>query len=461
MKRRFHSLRIRLLLPLLAVSILAAIAVAAASYWLGDRWAKQQLAARFDGIARTLSNASFPLNRQVVRSLAELTNTELMTLRADGRISVSSIEDPAGFDPESFKLPLAALANTTSIGDRRYLFGVCPRRGPDSGVENGVDRIVVLFDESELRAARLRAASLPLITGLSTIFLLASVTLMMAGRLIGRLRRLGQKVDRIAEGDFGTDIPVGVFDEIGVLAKTVGRMGDQLRQMWNQLSRHQSEKLLHQIAGGLAHQLRNSLTGARMAIELHAGNCQRQNDESLSMALTQLEQTEDYVRRLLLVAAGKQEEDHPGEVVQCIDDIRGTLDAAAKHLHVELRWQIDNDLRDRSVSDGPSLSAAVSNLILNAMQAGTEVSVMATTSGGQLLQVCVQDNGPGPAEDVAAELFEPFVTSKPEGLGLGLPLVARSAERLGGTIKWDRQAEKTRFILTARLTEPASTPEIS
>ncbi len=466
MKPRFHSLRIRLLLPLLAVSVLAAIAVAVASYWLGDRWAKQQLVTRFDGIARTLSAASFPLNRQVIESLAELTNTELMTLRSDGSISESSLDLPGGFQTNQVEAGDDALSHSIGIGDRRYWFGVFPRRGQYSAgnpgsTEEGVKRVVVLFDESELRAARLRAAGLPLATGLSTVFLLTSVTLLMAGRLISRLSRLGQKVDQIAEGNFDTDIPAGVHDEIGLLAKAVGRMGNQLRQMWNQLSRSQGEKLLHQIAGGLAHQLRNSLTGARMAIELHAGHCDTQDDETLGIALAQLEQTEDHVRRLLLVAAGKQDQDRAANVLQCIDDIRASLDTAAKHLHVSLAWHVDEDLVNRSVTDGPSLAAAVSNLVLNALQAGNNVSVTATVHGARQLQVCVEDDGPGPPDDVADELFDPFVTSKPEGLGLGLPLVARSAERLGGTVKWSREAARTRFVFTAQLSQPSSTEQVT
>lgn len=459
MKHRFHSLRIRLLLPLLAVSILAALAVAIASYWLGDRWAKQQLVARFDGIARTLSAASFPLNRQVIGSLAELTNTELMTLRADGSVSVSSLDLPSEFEAKDLQPHEDVLSDSMRIGNRRYLLGAFPRDGRFS--RDGVDRVAVLFDESELQAARLRAAGLPLITGLSTVFLLTSVTLLLAGRLINRLSRLGQKVDQIAEGKFDTSIPVGVQDEIGLLASAVGRMGNQLRQMWNQLSRSQGEKLLHQIAGGLAHQLRNSLTGARMAIELHARSCDSKDDESIGIAISQLEQTEDHVRRLLLVAAGKQDEDRPANVSQCINDVRGSLDAAARHLHVNLRWYVDKALEDKSVTDGSSLSGAISNLILNAMQAGENVSVTASQLDPQALEVCVEDDGPGPADDVADELFEPFVTSKPEGLGLGLPLVARSAGRLGGTIKWDRKNGKTRFVLIARLSKPSSTEKSS
>ncbi len=463
MKSRFHSLRIRLLLPLLAVSIVAAIAVAVGSYWLGDRWAKQQLAARFDGISGTLSGASFPFYPQVIELLADLTNTELMTLSKEGNIVASSIELPADFrgdrfQPGDIQPGDDGIRQSMRVGQRQFLAGVFQRRGTS---DDGADRVVVLFDESELRAARLRAAGLPLVTGLSTVFLLTSVTLLMAGRLIGRLSRLGQKVDRIAEGDFGTDIPIGVHDEVGLLAKSVGRMSDQLRRMWTQLSRSQGEKLLHQIAGGLAHQLRNSLTGARMAIELHASHCHAQDDETLGIALSQVEQTEDHVRRLLLVAAGKQDEDHPAGVLQCINDIRGSLDAAAKHLRVNLHWQIDDNLEQQAVADGPSLSASISNLVLNALQAGGNVLVTATATADRMLQIHVEDDGPGPPPEVSSELFDPFVSSKPEGLGLGLPLVARSAERLGGRVEWNRESEKTSFVFTAKLIDSSSAPEVS
>ena len=63
--------------------------------------------------------------------------------------------------------------------------------------------------------------------------------------------------------------------------------------------------------------------------ELHAAGCDS-DEETLATSISQLEQTEDHVRRLMLVAAGKQDKDHPAEVLQCIDDIRASLDAAAK-----------------------------------------------------------------------------------------------------------------------------------
>jgi hypothetical protein len=228
-------------------------------------------------------------------------------------------------------------------------------------------------------------------------------------------------------------------------------MAQQLKQLWNQINRQQSEKLLHQIAGGMAHQLRNSLTGARMAVELHAQECQATDDEGIRVAIHQIELSEDYVRRLLLVASGRQDKDRPTEVQTCFDDVRTSLSPIAKHLRVNLRWELDDDLRQRRIQDGPTWVAAVTNLIHNAIQAGDEVDVSLQQLSENMLRVTVSDNGAGIPDAVAANLFEPFVTSKPEGMGLGLPVVQRSAEYLGGSVQWRRENERTIFELDTRI----------
>ncbi len=479
---RFRSLRFRLLLPLAAASLLSALAVAMASYWQGDRWARAEIADRYASIAQTLSGASYPLNQQVVDSLAALTDTELLTLRQNGSIATTSLTiQPsqiakaiaahdliaaqdliAAHDSIAAHDLIAAQDATTDsvvddslrIGNQNYYYGVFRRGGPAASSDD-VSHVVVLFDESKRRDAKMRAAAWPLATGLSTVFLLTAVALFLTQRLIGRLSRLSVQVDRIAEGQFDTDIDAGTNDEVASLGQGVRRMSHQLQQMWDSLQRTQGEKLLHQIAGGLAHQLRNSLTGARMAVELHSGKCETSNDESLKVALVQLEQTDDAVRRLLLVAAGKQDDDRPTELTTAIDDVRTTIASTAKHLQVDVQWKISDELERWHVTDGPSLSAAVSNLVLNAIEVAREVIVTATRNEQEAI-IQVIDNGPGPANEIEAELFEPFVTSKPEGLGLGLPLVKRSAQRLGGSIQWQRDCNKTIFQLNVHLTPPSN-----
>jgi two-component system nitrogen regulation sensor histidine kinase GlnL len=59
--------------------------------------------------------------------------------------------------------------------------------------------------------------------------------------------------------------------------------------------------------------------------------------------------------------------------------------------------------------------------------------------------VSVQDNGEGIPDDIKAHLFEPFVTAKPKGTGLGLALVAKIIEDHGGVIEFESQPRSTLF----------------
>lgn len=238
-------------------------------------------------------------------------------------------------------------------------------------------------------------------------------------------------------------------------------MADQLSTLWDQINRQQGAKLLHQISGGMAHQLRNTLTGAKMAMELHQGKLKQTPDDEVRVALRQLEIAEEYVGRLLSLGRGRDSTDQPQRVSACLDDVRSTHQPIADHLRVDLNWSIDASTQTVLVKDGASFSAAVSNLVLNAMQAGTTIEVTADVDQPDRCLVSVTDDGPGVDASVSQTLFDPFVTSKPEGLGLGLPLVKRTAESLGGSIRWRRGSEKTTFELVVNVTRESQPNEWS
>jgi two-component system nitrogen regulation sensor histidine kinase GlnL len=61
------------------------------------------------------------------------------------------------------------------------------------------------------------------------------------------------------------------------------------------------------------------------------------------------------------------------------------------------------------------------------------------------LEFCVKDNGPGVPEDLMPHLFDPFVTTKPTGTGLGLALVAKIVGDHGGIIECESQPRRTTF----------------
>ncbi len=404
------SLRSRLLLPLVLVSVVASAVVAMTSYVLARHRSEQNMNNRFASIDELLKTNSFPLNRSVLASIAALTNTEVTTSTIDGAPLESTFEDkhssttyakpheqPATISTSEFRL--------VTRGDRTYRVRDLVRQGTanlaSSSSESREATIVsVWFLEQELRAELWRAALPPLITGLSTILLLATITLSLTSRLVGRLKRLQGQVQQIADGNFGAtyDAEQSGNDEVSRLALAINSMSSQLGQMWDALHQREGERLLHQIASGLAHNLRNHMTGARMAVELHRRKCQQaETDEGLRLAIHEIEQTESYIRRLLLISSNKQAGEQPATIGDCLRDVEASVAPTAKHRGITLDWCTAAEAENIQVADGPSFILAISNLLLNSIHVATNIKVV-TSVLHQELKVDVIDDGAGPPQ---------------------------------------------------------------
>ncbi len=103
--------------------------------------------------------------------------------------------------------------------------------------------------------------------------------------------------------------------------------------------------------------------------------------------------------------------------------------------------------------DEGQLQQVFVNLIENAVQAtapGGRIDVVAT-SDDAAVEIAIEDNGPGVDADTRRRLFEPLVTTKTKGVGLGLALVKRIVERHGGLVRYEpNQPVGARFIVRLR-----------
>ncbi len=113
------------------------------------------------------------------------------------------------------------------------------------------------------------------------------------------------------------------------------------------------------------------------------------------------------------------------------------LSYTAMEAGVELKFEGDVEL-PAVLGERDRLEQAVLNLMLNAIQAmphGGSVA-LATVAGDGWVRVNVTDTGPGIPQDLADQLFDPHVTTKPAGSGLGLPLVRKIVEAHGGSVRY-------------------------
>jgi signal transduction histidine kinase len=445
------SLRNQILIPLIAIQGVTVCAITAATAALAARRSERQVIDRLNGVVDALGHANFPYTGGVLAGMRGLSGAEFVAYAADGQVVATSFPALQGMPPPlrsikpAVRLDSLGQAPTVRLDGVHY-FAVLLR--PPSG--SHVSPLLVLYPETSWRQARREAATLPLLLGGTSLLLMVAVTSWIAHRISRRIGVVNRQVTRIAGGDFEGLDPGREGDEIADLVRSINSMCSQLREMSRTIQQSERTRLLAQLAAGLAHQMRNSLTGARMSLQLHTRRCPTPpGDRALEVALRQLVITEEQVKGLL--SLGRVEGGPPVacDLKRLLSEIALLVGPACEHAKVTL------DVR----GDGPPLGvmaeeaglrAAVLNLALNAVEAAGRGGMvrLEAVCDGEGVAIEVSDTGPGPPPGLADSLFEPFTTSKPEGVGLGLALAQQVAARHGGKLTWARAAHETRFRLS-------------
>jgi signal transduction histidine kinase len=466
------SIRNQILVPFVGILMLAVTLIAVTAAWLAARRSEQQTLANLRGVAETLSRTNFPYSANVLEKMRGLSGAHFVWLGANGEVLASTL---AGGDVAPAEELQAVMRGAAAhempgddsrpefvIGGQLYFAAALHRLN-----ESGATDLLVLYPEAAWSRLRWDAAVPPLAVGGGAILLTALVAGWLGQRFGRRLRLVQEQVAVIAAGDFAREIqePRGlrVRDELQELIGSVNTMRDRLRQMQQTIRQTERSHLLAQVAGGLAHQLRNAVTGARLAVQIHRKRCLGETshnepaDSSLDVALRQLALTEEQVKGLLSLGRVEQRQSVDCDVGKLIDEVVLLVTPACEHSHAKLSATCAADaIHIRADVDG--LLAALLNLTLNAVEAagpGGVVRIDTAISNGHI-RIDVLDNGPGPSPDVAASLFDPFVTSKPEGVGLGLSLARQVATDHDGSLAWSREGEYTRFRLTLSTDSPLS-----
>ncbi len=389
---------------------------------------------------------------------------QILVIEADGQILHTSSADEAGAI-ESSTLERIARSTANPSTENGKGFEVDRAAGLIVGCAHLLppSRWSLLMVEpiSHALAPAIRLRNrLALTTGLAL-----AVALVIAGlganRVIKPLSELTKAIRGVARGETsGIHVPVRSEDEVGVLATTFNRMAADLDETQRHLIDAEKFAFVGELAAGVAHEVRTSLGVLRNAAKILG----RSLDET----------AEPHAREMIEMIGAEVD-----RLSRVVDDLltldqRRPLDLRPTSLSLPLRAAVafvEPEARVKGVTidarlpvDGPvvccdrdAIQQVCINLLSNAiasLAAGGHVEVAIEQTSGTMAVFSVRDDGPGVLESLRERIFDPFVTGRASGVGLGLTFVKRIVSAHRGTVRLEpNEGSGARFRIELPLQE--------
>lgn len=407
----------------------------------------ERIDSQIESLFETLAATSFPLTTgSVLRQVEQISGIHLVVQQDNDTVSSFAADEATTLFQRLNSRDKSR--DSFLIQDKEYK--VYQQSIPARKLE-----IIALYPRDQFFAAIRKVVYPQVVSGSLTLAVVIALVVLVARNVTLPIRSLEKHVHRIAEGDFSEQPPVrenSRQDEIGQLFRSINEMAEKL-QLYEKRIRAQEKLLtLDQMGGGIAHQMRNSITGCRLALDLHRQNCEG-DQESLDVAIRQLTFMEDFQKRFLSFSKDNNRTKQKLDLVSVVHQYTKLLEPLARHVHVDFQVQVP----DEPIwiwGNEHMVQQLVGNLVTNAIEAASthssasEKSVfveVAKVEGKPALTV--RDSGAGIAEDVSERLFEPLVTTKPDGVGLGLAIVKQTVDEHNAKIVWYQQDANTYFVV--------------
>lgn len=193
---------------------------------------------------------------------------------------------------------------------------------------------------------------------------------------------------------------------------------------------------LGESASLLAHEIKNPITSIHLALRAVASKLGEDEASAIEDLLDRLRRLEATLRRTLSFAKPLDLDAHDTDVLPLLLGPVDQLRPEAESRNIELALEVDRDCPSVCVDEG-LVGDLIGNLVRNAIDVvadGGHVSITAHRRPQGGVRIRVEDDGPGIPDSVQETLFQPFVTTKDRGTGLGLPLARKVAEEHGGRL---------------------------
>ncbi|MCL2657758.1 MAG: HAMP domain-containing histidine kinase [Betaproteobacteria bacterium] len=335
----------------------------------------------------------------------------------------------------------AALANERQASSRYdapaqvLLLTACPLPGPIPNLTAWAMTRVATFAGDSYRL---------LMTGLGVLF----AAVLAAAALLGRLTMTWSRHVARIESALQTHDIAGLpalpatgereLDRIVMALNDAGQRLAEARRRADELARQVAtgERLaaIGRVAAGVAHEIRNPIGAMRLKAENALAGDEARKNAALTMMLAQIERLDALVRRLLSMAEREKLHCAPVALPPFLESCLTPHRELARAKGVTLECVADDAAPN---FDAEQMRRALDNLVLNAIAAapaGSAIAVAARRDGEHLV-ISVHDEGPGPDAAIREHLFEPFVTGRADGAGLGLSIVREVAATHDGSAR--------------------------
>ena len=475
------SLRRRLLL----VVVLAAVALGAAGLAVFHvltsteaarlKSVEATLAATIDALAyaftashaTSLSTADSSLlegnSRTIVAPLAD-TSTGFCTV--DGQVVVQAATGKRG-EPNHKPKPLppdqrdalTSACRAAGTTETRYteiphphdVVVIAVRSVAPDGSAWALARVPTPSTEGEVRW-KLDLALLSTATLLLVAFTVSAVLALGGGvrDLEGSLRKLQEDL-RAPLGRPRTSEFAQLTSGLREMAAHLAEAQERESRLRQDLSHRDRLSALGRVAAGVAHEIRNPLTGIKLKLDVleRAEDVTSQVRGDVRSCLEEIGRLDRVVQSLLLVARKSKRQDRSVALGSLVDERAHLLENVAANRSVKIRREGNAGV----IGDRDEIARVFDNLLRNAVEASPpKQEVVARLSrSDDVVEVRIIDHGSGVPDERQAELFEPFFTSKAEGTGLGLWLSRSLVEAHGGSLTYERVGEATVFRMTLPL----------
>lgn len=424
----------------------------------GDRWVRP---VRFH-------ERSGPGDRLVLES--SCVRRRGVAVAVSGGVSLTGrlVAELATDDDVRARIVLGATAPAAATARMGSWQRVLALRGPDGAV---VASVVVEGSDPSMRDLARDLDALGLVALAFATLLALLLALLVAPPLTRPLARLAAAAERIAQGEREIEVQTDAAGELGTLERTFARMASELSEAEKRVRRAERVAAWRDIARQMAHEIKNPLTPIRLAVEMLRKARARDLPEFGELFESETRVVLDEVERLRRLVEefsrfARAPRPRPeavmlDEVAQRVVDLH-----AGEAVPVTLLREGDaGEIR----ADRDQLTQVLVNLVANACHAADErsasapdnapkVSVRTRALGRDTVRVEVEDNGAGISPEVMERLFEPYVTTKRGGTGLGLAVASRIVTDHGGALTAETGAWGTRFTVDLpRAGPPAAT----